>query len=249
MTLTWNYKNWGREVRSIKALFIVYWKRKGRGKKGKKGKEAWEGFGKERRRKIGNGKEMADMGKGLENGWKGRNGLGPPKPKDLATSLEITLHIFVRRGLLRNQYADDMQTVGHCSLCSVRNIASTLRDSIADVRQWRSTKRLQLNAEKDWGHVIRLNNSTGCALTTNAWRSDKQPSSRRTTRVMDFLLDAELSMHDNVAYGECTCTPFDDSLAVTSRRISQWRSFRLDSIIAMHSSQGRLPRRRVHRNE
>jgi hypothetical protein len=71
-------------------------------------------------------------------------------PKQFIVYSEDVADIFVRHGLLHHQYADDMQAVGHGPVVSARNIAATLHDCITGVMyQWCSTKRLQLNAEKN----------------------------------------------------------------------------------------------------
>jgi hypothetical protein len=128
-------------------------------------------------------------------------------PKQFITCTEAVADLFKRHHITHHQSADYLQTIGHGSASSVRNIASTIHECIIDVQSWCSSKRLQLNAGKTeitwFGTTTNLRrlNVDDQRITINS--TIIEPSS--VIRDLSIYFDAELSMRGHVIRIAQTC--------------------------------------------
>jgi len=69
-------------------------------------------------------------------------------PKQFIAYVEDVNQVFANHDISFHGYADDMQGLKRCSLSQTESITAVYKDMLCDVREWCSSRRLQLNALK-----------------------------------------------------------------------------------------------------
>jgi hypothetical protein len=69
-------------------------------------------------------------------------------PKQFIAYVEDVSQVFIDHGISFHGYADDMQGLKRCLLSNTDSVSTVYKDLLLDVREWCSSRRLQLNALK-----------------------------------------------------------------------------------------------------
>jgi len=121
-------------------------------------------------------------------------------PLEFVAYTEDVVEIMRQHQLRHHIYADDMQLYAHSTLKDVRSMLLQLQSCITEVREWCTSRRLQLNDAKTeliwFGSRANLSKlaSSDCSLLVGG--EIIKPST--TVRDLGVLLDSELSLKQHV---------------------------------------------------
>ena len=124
-------------------------------------------------------------------------------PKQFIAYVEDVNQVFIDHGISFHGYADDMQGLKRCLLSNTESMSAVYKDLLCDVREWCSSRRLQLNALKTeliWfgsnANLHKLDPAKSTIIIDNV--TTIEPSS--VIKDLGVYFDSELSMHYHISH-------------------------------------------------
>ena len=122
--------------------------------------------------------------------------------------IEDVDNVFSLRDTSNYGYADDMQCIKRCKLSNSKSVVSSFKNTITNVRDWCSSRRLQLNPLKTefiWfgssANLSRLDSSD----TTISVDVATAIQSSQVVRNLGVLFDCELNMRNHISHVARSC--------------------------------------------
>jgi hypothetical protein len=122
-------------------------------------------------------------------------------PKQFVAYVEDVNKVFSNHEILYHGYADDMQGLKRCSLSEVPTVTATYKNTLNDVHEWCSSRRLQLNAMKTeliwFGSASNMHHldTTDCSIIVDNVATI-EPT--HVVRDLGFYFDSELTMRPHI---------------------------------------------------
>ena len=123
-------------------------------------------------------------------------------PKQFIAYIEDVTEVFDKNGVFYHGYADDMQGLRSCPPAQLASVTDSFRNLISDVRDWCSSRGLQLNPLKTeliWfgssTHLRQLAINDSKIIVDNSTTIDPV----RVVRDLGVFFDSELTMHDHIS--------------------------------------------------
>jgi len=129
-------------------------------------------------------------------------------PRQFITYIEDVDEVFALHGITNYGYADDMQCLKRCHPTQSHSIVSSFKHTINDVRDWCSSRRLQLNAQKT--ELIWFGSSTNLHQLDSSDSKiliDDSTSiqSSQVIRNLGVFFDNELTMRNHISRVTRSC--------------------------------------------
>ena len=130
-------------------------------------------------------------------------------PKQFIAYVEDADQIFSLHNISNYGYADDIQCLKRCHLTQSNAAISSLKDTINDVHDWCSSRRLQLNTSKTefiwFGSTSNLSQLDPSDAKIIIDSSSTTIQSSRVVRNLGVFFDSELNMRDHISRVARSC--------------------------------------------
>jgi len=129
-------------------------------------------------------------------------------PQQFIVYIEDVDQVFSLNGISNYGYADDMQCLKRCQVSDSKSVISSLKNTITDVRNWCSSRRLQLNPSKTeliwFGSSVNLSrlDSTDTTISIDSATSIQ---SSQVVRNLGVFFDNELNMRSHISHVSRSC--------------------------------------------